>query len=270
MGGYIERVSGEIADILLREGIDYVQTKAVFKAARAKAGLKAPKERRTAPARLTIEEQLRFIDAAYARDGPVGLMVQTLLETGTRVSEFIALRVEDVSLGERMIVIENGKGGKRREVPIRTELARLLSMHIGKRRSGPLFVSREKGAGGLRVYSRQRIGQIVREIAREAGIGKQIYPHLLRHTMATRLLAIGMDIADIQKFLGHADISATRIYAETSIAMLRRKFDQVADPAGCDLLGTVRDRHGEVVGAFAADLLSGDHRHVMQTSSADA
>ena len=112
MGGYIERVSGEIADILLREGIDYVQTKAVFKAARAKAGLKAPKERRTAPARLTIEEQLRFIDAAYARDGPVGLMVQTLLETGTRVSEFVALRVEDVSLGERMIVIENGKGGK--------------------------------------------------------------------------------------------------------------------------------------------------------------
>ena len=102
------------------------------------------------------------------------------------------------------------------------------------------------------------------------GIGKQIYPHLLRHTMATRLLAIGMDIADIQKFLGHADISATRIYAETSIAMLRRKFDQVADPAGCDLLRTVRDRHGEVVGAFAADLLSGDHRHVMQTSSADA
>ena len=56
--------------ILLREGIDYVQTKAVFKAARAKAGLKAPKERRTAPARLTIEEQLRFIDAAYVRDGP--------------------------------------------------------------------------------------------------------------------------------------------------------------------------------------------------------
>lgn len=214
------------------------------------------------PARLTIEEQLRFIDAAYARDGQAGLMAQTLLETGTRGAEFVALRVEDVSLSERLVVIENGKGGKRREVSIRPELARLLSMHIGKRRSDPLFVSREKGSGGLRIYSRQRIGQIVREIAQEVGIGKRIYPHLLRHTIATRLLAIGMDIGDIQKFLGHADISATRIYAETSVAMLRRKFDQVADSTGCDLVETVRERHCEVIGAFAADLLSGNHGNV--------
>ena len=85
---------------------------------------------------------------------------------------------------------------------------------------------------------------------------------LLRHTRATRLLAIGMDIADIQKFLGHVDISETRIYAETSIAMLRRKFDRVTDPAGRDLVGTVRGRHGDLVGAFAADLLSGNRRRL--------
>ena len=85
MDGYITRVADEIADILLREGIDYVQSKAVFKAARSKAGLRAPKERRAAPARLTLKEQLRFIDAAYARSGQTGLMVQILLETGTRV-----------------------------------------------------------------------------------------------------------------------------------------------------------------------------------------
>ena len=91
-----------------------------------------------------------------------------------------------------------------------------------------------------------------------------------RHTMATRLLAVGMDIVDIQNFLGHADISATGIYAETSIAMLQRKFDRVTDPAGLDLVGTVRDRQGDVIRAFAANLLSGDGHHFMQTSSADA
>ena len=48
VGAYIERISAEIADIILREGIDYTQTKAVFKAAREKAGLHAPKEKRTA------------------------------------------------------------------------------------------------------------------------------------------------------------------------------------------------------------------------------
>ena len=143
MKGYIARASNEIADTLVREGIDYVQTKAVFKAARIKAGLRAPKERRAAPARLTLEEQLRFIDAAYARNGQTGLMVQTLPETGTRVSEFVALRVEHVSLGERMITIESGKGGKRREIPFRAEFARLLARHVGKRRAGPLFISRE-------------------------------------------------------------------------------------------------------------------------------
>jgi integrase/recombinase XerD len=255
MTGYIDRLSDEIADILIREGIDYVQTKAVFKAARAKARLSAPKEKRSAPARLTIEESLRFIDAAYASGGQTGLMTQTLLETGTRVSEFVALRVENVSITERVVVIESGKGGKRREIPIRAELTRLLSMHIGKRRAGPLFVSREKSRTGTRTYTRQRIGQMVRDVARNAGIEKRIYPHLLRHTMATRLLADGMDITDIQKFLGHEDISATRIYAETSVAMLRRKFDQVTGTEGRDLLGQIRHRHGDVVGAFAADLL---------------
>ena len=75
--------------------------------------------------------------------------------------------------------------------------------------------------------------------------------------MATRLLALGMPITDIQKFLGHEDIGATRIYAETSLAMLRRKFDQVTDRGGCDLLG-----------AFAADLLTADGHPV--STPADA
>jgi integrase len=161
MPGYIERVSNVIAALIAREGLDYLQTKAVFKAARQKAGLKAPKVKKSAPARLSLEEELRFIDQAYARSGQVGLMMQILLETGARVSEFTALRVEDVSLIERVVTIAAGKGGKRREVPIRAELAKLLALHIGKRRTGPLFPSREKGkAARPRTYTRQRIGQM--------------------------------------------------------------------------------------------------------------
>ena len=123
--GYIDRAANQVADILMREGLDYIQTKAVLKRARAKAGLHAPKGRRGSPARLTLEEELRFIDEAYAQGGQVGLMMQVLLETGTRVSEFVALRVENVSLAERAIVIDDGKRGKHREVPIRAELAHL-------------------------------------------------------------------------------------------------------------------------------------------------
>ncbi|TIO64337.1 tyrosine-type recombinase/integrase [Mesorhizobium sp.] len=58
--------------------------------------------------------------------------------TGQRVSEFTRLRVEDVSLTERVIVVVRGKGSKRREIPIRRELAQMLRLHIGTRRADPL------------------------------------------------------------------------------------------------------------------------------------
>ena len=188
----IARAATAIAAVLVREGIDYAQSKAVFKAARARAGLHAAPERRGGVDRLTVEEELRFLDQAYAQDGRVGLMLQTLLETGARASELVQLRVEDVSLAERVVTIRQGKGGKRREVPIRRDLAQLLRLHIGSRRAGPLFASRQQGSGPVpHTLTRQRVGQVVRGVASAAGITKRVYPHLLRHTVATRLLALG-------------------------------------------------------------------------------
>ena len=126
-------------------------SKAVFKAARERAGLRRRTERRGGVDRLSVEEELRFLDQAYAQDGRTGLMLQTLLETGARSSELVQLRVEDVSLAERVITIRQGKGGKRREVPIRRDLAQLLRLHIGARRAGPLFASRQEGPGRRRM-----------------------------------------------------------------------------------------------------------------------
>src|SRR3954470_2825758 len=80
----IPRAAKAIAVILVREGIDYAQSKAVFRAARQRAGLHAPPERRGGVDRLTVEEELRFLDQAYAQGGRIGLMLQTLLETGAR------------------------------------------------------------------------------------------------------------------------------------------------------------------------------------------
>src|SRR5208283_1777800 len=201
----VKRAAAAIAANLVREGVDYAQSKAVFKVARERAGLRAAPEHRGSVDRLTVEEELRFLDQAYSRDGRTGLMLQTLLETGARASELVQLRVEDVSLIERVVTIRQGKGGKRREVPIRRDLAQLLRLHIGTRRAGPLFVSRQESSGPT--------------------------PHVLRHTVATRLLALGMDITDLQRFLGHESIATTRLYAETTAATLQRRFDQLTDPA---------------------------------------
>ena len=253
----IPRAAKAIAAILVREGIDYAQSKAVFRAARQRAGLHAPPERRGGVDRLTVEEELRFLDQAYAQGGRIGLMLQTLLETGARASELVQLRIEDVSLAERVITIRHGKGDKRREVPIRRELAQLLRLHIGSRRAGPLFTSRQRGSGPMpHVLTRQRVGQIVRTVSVGAGISKRVYPHLLRHTVATRLLALGMDITDLQRFLGHESISTTRLYAETTAATLQRRFDQLTDPAAHTLVTSIRQQRGDDAALIAADLLA--------------
>jgi integrase/recombinase XerD len=265
----IPRAAKAIAAVLVREGIDYAQSKAVFRAARQRAGLHAPPERRGGVDRLTVEEELRFLDQAYTQGGRTGLMLQTLLETGARASELVQLKVEDVSLAERVITIRHGKGDKRREVPIRRELAQLLRLHIGARRAGPLFASRQQGSGPTpHVLTRQRVGQVVRAVAVAAGIKKRVYPHLLGHTVATRLLALGMDITDLQRFLGHESIATTRLYAETTAATLQRRFDQLTDPAAHNLVTNIRQQRGDDAALIAADLQA--RRRAEQVNIADA
>jgi integrase/recombinase XerD len=109
---------------------------------------------------------------------------------------------------------------------------------------------------------------MVRDVAHAAGISKRIYPHLLRHTMATKLLAVGMEITDVQRFLGHDDIRTTRIYAETSAASLKRKFDRITAPVGRALINEIAASQGAAAAALASDLLRGDRRKRVTTADA--
>jgi len=210
-----------VARILRRGDYDYDGSKYLFKLARKQAGLKPPDRPSGTVDRMNQEEADALIDAAYAKDGRRGLMLRTLLETMLRVSEFVSLQVEDVSFTERLVTVRQGKGGKRREVPITRSLARELKLHVGGRNTGPLFRSSHGGA-----YSTRRIQQIVKETAEDAGITKRVHPHLLRHTMATRLVNGGMPIEHVRKALGHASIDTTRIYAETETESIKQSFRQ--------------------------------------------
>ena len=111
---------------------------------------------------------------------------------------------------------------------------------------------------------------IVRHVARKAGITKRVYPHLLRHTMATKLLALGMDITDVQRFLGHENITTTRHYAETTAATLRWKFDRVTAPAARSLLSGIQHDRGDDAALLAADLLANGRGSNGEVTSADA
>lgn len=210
----------QIAKILRDGSYDYDASKHVFKLARQRAGLKPPDRRKNTVDRMTREETDGFIEAAYDTGGRRGLMLRTLLETMLRVSEFVSLQVEDISFAENLIIVRDGKGGKRREVPITDSLARELKLHVGGRNTGPLFQSPRGGC-----YSARRIQQIVKETAKDAGITKRIYPHLLRHTMATKLVNSGMPIEHVRKVLGHESIDTTRIYAETATESVQESFE---------------------------------------------
>jgi integrase/recombinase XerD len=118
-----------------------------------------------------------------------------------------------------MLRIRRGKGGKERFVPILPGLAQELSTFLDGRAAGFLFETQSATA-----FTPRRVQQIIKEVAAAAGITKRVYPHLLRHTVAQHLLEGGMPLDQVQKFLGHAKIETTQIYAQSSPAMIQDSY----------------------------------------------
>ena len=204
-----------------RHHLTYDQTRYVAKEVRRALEMERPQSRVRLIERLSREEERRLIDTAYRLPGTRGLLIKTLFQTGARVSEFVHIQVEDVFFEEQMIRICQGKGGKQRYVPILPELAQELQTHLRGRARGYLFETNRHAA-----FSPRRIQQLVKETADLAGITKRVSPHVLRHSVATTLLEHGMPLEQIQKFLGHAKIDTTQVYAASTTAMIKDSYQQ--------------------------------------------
>src|SRR5712692_725011 len=199
--------------------LTYDQARYVAKEARKALGVRRIKVRKRAIQRLSRDEEQRLIQFAYRDTGERGLLIKTLFQTGARVSEFVNIKVEDFFLDEAMLLIAKGKGGKSRYVPILPELAQELRTYLGIRTMGYLFETNRHLP-----YSPRRIQQIVKATAAKAKIKKRVYPHLLRHSVATTLLERGMPIEQIQKFLGHAKLETTQVHAEATPEMIKESY----------------------------------------------
>lgn len=152
---------------------------------------------------------------------PLGLRNAAILEVmyaaGLRVSEVAALTVEDVTVHPGMVRCL-GKGNKERLVPMGRKARRRLHEYLRirpsimkKNRTHRLFVTARGGS-----ISRQRIWEVVREMACRAGIKTPVTPHTLRHSFATHLLDRGADLRAVQEMLGHSNIATTQIYTHVS------------------------------------------------------
>jgi len=145
-------------------------------------------------------------------------MLETLYATGLRVSELVALKTFQVSLGSGVVRVM-GKGAKERLVPLGEEAVSWIQKYLSKRRpdSEALFLtSRGKG------MTRQAFWHLIRRYGARAIPGKKLSPHVLRHAFATHLINHGADLRVVQMLLGHADISTTQIYTHVARERLKQ------------------------------------------------
>jgi integrase/recombinase XerD len=204
-----------------RHHLTYDQTRYVAKEVRRALTVARPPTRTRVITRLSREEEQRLIGQAYRMPGVRGLLIKTLFQTGARVSEFVHLQVADVYFDEQMLLITHAKGGKQRYVPLLPDLTHELRTYLRDRTAGPLFETTRHTQ-----YSPRRIQQLVQETAALAGITKRVYPHLLRHSVATTLLEQGMPLEHIQQFLGHAKLETTQVYAASTTVMIKESYQK--------------------------------------------
>jgi len=186
--------------------------------------LKEPKKETRLPrVVLTKEEVLKILDQPNLST-LTGIRDRTILEvfysTGIRLAELTNLTIYDVDLQGGLLRINKGKGAKDRVIPLGKHAITFLKEYITRVR--PHHTKKNKKVRILFVsrfgtpLSRQVIDRMIAFCTREAGIKKHVTPHVMRHTFATQLVKNGADITAVSKMLGHATLSATRIYTRVA------------------------------------------------------
>lgn len=180
-----------------------------------------PKRAQHLPATLSSQE----VDALMAKpdtDKPLGLRDRAIFElmyaTGLRVSEVVDLRLDQLHLAMNLLQV-TGKGDKERLVPISPQATQWADRYLQEARPKLLKRVQPKNVfvnfhGGP--MTRQGIWKNLKAYIASIGIEKDVTPHTLRHSFATRLLENGADLRVVQELLGHSDISTTQIYTHLS------------------------------------------------------
>ena len=151
-------------------------------------------------------------------------IIDFMYSTGCRVSELINVEESDIDIEEAFVRLE-GKGSKQRIVPLGSKVLINLENYLPlrnkdrKNKNNKLFISKS-----YKNLDRTAVFRIIKSTGVKAGINKELYPHILRHSAATHMLEGGCDLRTVQEFLGHSSVSTTQIYTKVTKAFLEEAF----------------------------------------------
>ena len=188
-----------------------------------------PRPAQRLPKSLPVDAVIAILEAAGAPDHPRALRDRALLELlyscGARISEAIALDVDDLDTESRAVRLL-GKGGKERIVPVGGPAIEAIDAYLVRGR--PALVARSEPALFLNArggrLSRQSAWQVLVTAAERAGLDTAVSPHTLRHSFATHLLDGGADVRVVQELLGHASVTTTQVYTLVTVNTMREVY----------------------------------------------
>jgi integrase/recombinase XerC len=190
-------------------------------------GLRAPKQARTLPKALAVDQVAALLDAAAEDDLETRdkAMFELFYSSGLRLSELAGLDVDGVDFADGTVTV-TGKRAKTRTVPVGAKAAAALREWLDERASlaaageRALFVGRR----GARL-ARRSIERRLERWATKQGLGLHVHPHMLRHSFASHVLQSSGDLRAVQEMLGHSNISTTQIYTHLDFQHLAKAYD---------------------------------------------
>jgi integrase/recombinase XerD len=186
--------------------------------------LDSPKVKKRLPKAISPAEIERILDAPVAENGPKAerdlALLEMLYASGMRVTELVSLNLSDLSLeednGDTVTVRSKKNNAKERVIPLAGPAVKILKQYIENGREQMLVNPNAEALflnnRGQRL-TRQGLWLIIKHYVETVGISTKVTPHTLRHSFAAHKLSQGKSLQDIQKLLGHANISTTQVYA---------------------------------------------------------
>ena len=172
-----------------------------------------------------LEELFNVPDSETALGQRDLLLLELLYATGVRVGELTNIKIKDIDLSSKSILIL-GKGNKERIVTYGDYCEEILKRYLNDgyillNTKGSEYLFLNKNGGEL---TERGVRYILNQIIKQTSINKNISPHMIRHSFATHLLNEGCDLTTVQKLLGHESIKATQIYTHVTTDRLKEVY----------------------------------------------